>query len=120
MSKSRDFLWYISMESQSYSNSFQKQLKISQAGFKLSLQTLQTTKSILVIAIAKLQIMRKMRSSFPLKENLIHPQYSFPHYNHMIPTFYSSIAYYYQKKVLLNRIIKSQNAIDKKLLPTGG
>ena len=51
-----------------------------------------------------------MRSSFFPKENLIH-SYIFPHYIQIISTFYSSIAYYYQKKYYLPKL---HHKIEKK------
>ena len=47
---------------------------------------------------------------FP-KENLIHPQYIFPHYIQIISTFYLSIAYYYQ--IIKRNIVCAQNYIAK-------
>ena len=55
------------------------------SGFELSLCTTQIAKWILVVVIVKLYIIRKLRSSFFPKENLIRPNYIFP--NHILILF---------------------------------
>ena len=52
---------------------------------------------------------KSAKQFFP-KESLIFPHYIFPHYVQIISTFYSPIAYYYQKKILFIPKVTSQNA----------
>ena len=77
----------------------------------------------LVIAIIKLWITWKIWNSLFPKENLIHPHYIFPHYIHIISTFYLSIAYYYQMRYCLAQNCKMQKMLHisyTKILASSG